>query len=275
MKELENLKETILRDAPRFTETDKFRFSCHKGLNCFTQCCADVTIFLTPYDIIRMKNRLGISSDEFLAAYTFVPFTEQQKVPVIVLKMGDDEQKTCPFLTPEGCSIYEDRPWACRMYPLGLASPSEDGSAIKQQFYFVMQEGNCCGFSEDKEWTVAEWIENQGVTLYNQMGESFKGITLHEFFRTGGRLEPEKMEMLYMGCYHLDKFRRFVFESKFLECFDIDPELVARIRSDDVELMEFAFQWLKFALFNEPTVKIRGSVLEAKRQKLLGKEQPK
>ncbi len=274
MKELQDLKETILRDAPRFTETDKFKFSCHKGLNCFTQCCADVTIFLTPYDILRMKRRLGISSDEFLASYTFVPFTQQQKLPVVVLKMGDDERRTCPFLAAEGCSIYEDRPWACRMYPLGLASPSEDAGPAEQRFYFLMQEGNCCGFNEDKEWMVGEWIENQGITLYNEMGELFKDISLHEFFRKDGRLDPEKMEMLYLGCYHLDKFRRFVFESRFLQHFDIDSELIEKIRIDDVELMKFAFQWLKFALFNEPTMRISESVLEAKKQRLLGKKQP-
>lgn len=49
---------------------DNFRFACHEGLDCFTRCCRDITIFLTPYDILRLKNGLGISSQKFLRNYT-------------------------------------------------------------------------------------------------------------------------------------------------------------------------------------------------------------
>jgi len=43
-----------------------FRFRCNPGVPCFTRCCGDVTIALTPYDVIRLKNALGVSSKEFL-----------------------------------------------------------------------------------------------------------------------------------------------------------------------------------------------------------------
>lgn len=274
MDKSEHLKETILNEAPRFTENDKFYFSCHKGLSCFTNCCADVTIFLTPYDIIRMKNRLGISSEEFLAKYTFVPFHKEQRFPVVVLKMGDDEGKRCPFVTARGCSIYEDRPWSCRMYPLGLASPRQNASAREERFYFLMQEGDCRGFEEGALRTVSEWLEDQGIRAYDEMGQPFKELTLHDFFRQDGKIDPQKMEMLYLGCYNLDKFRRFVFESRFLDYYELDRDTIERIRGDDVELMKFAVQWLKFALFNEPTIKIREQVLQQKRQKLNVNERP-
>jgi len=271
MNELENLKETILKDAPRFTENDGFRFSCRKGLNCFTQCCADVNIFLTPYDILRMKTRLGISSEEFLAQYTLVPFNDKQQLPVVILKMADGKDKRCPFVTSEGCTIYEDRPWSCRMYPLGLASPKEGACAGEQKFYFLMEESHCHGFGEAQEWTVRDWLDDQGIAIYDEMGEFFKEITLHDYFKRVS-LDPEKMEMFYMACYDLDRFKRFVFESRFFQYFDIDPELVERIRNDDVEMMKFAFQWLRFAMMGEPTIKIRGDVLESRKQRLFGDE---
>lgn len=273
MNDFDDIKESILKSAPRFRETDRFKFSCHPGVRCFTQCCADVNIFLTPYDILRMKNRLGISSEDFLARYTLIPFNEKQQVPIVALKMLEDQQKHCPFLGSEGCAIYEDRPWSCRMYPLGLASPGEGGREGEEEFYFLMQEGDCCGFQEDREWTVRQWLENQGIVEYNQMGESFKEIALHEEFRRSHRLDPEKMEMLYMACYNLDTFRRFVFETRFLSYFDIDAELVESIRNDDVQLMQFAFRWLRFALFNEPSIKVRDEVL-AIRKEQLGKQAP-
>jgi len=44
---------------------EAFQFNCAPGVSCFTQCCQDVTIVLTPYDVLRMKNALEIPSGEF------------------------------------------------------------------------------------------------------------------------------------------------------------------------------------------------------------------
>jgi hypothetical protein len=65
-----------------------------------------------------------------------------------------------------------------------------------------------------------------------------------------------------MACYNLERFRDFVFKSPFLKKFDVNPDIVASIRDDDVNLLEFAFQWLKFALFGEPTLTVRDQVTE-------------
>ena len=48
----------------------KFQFHCHPGVACFNACCKGIDIALTPYDILRLKNRLGISSTEFLVRHT-------------------------------------------------------------------------------------------------------------------------------------------------------------------------------------------------------------
>ncbi|SPE28139.1 conserved hypothetical protein (qmoABC associated) [Acidobacteriia bacterium SbA2] len=72
--------------------------------------------------------------------------------------------------------------------------------------------------------------------------------------------------MFYMACYDLDRFRRFVFESRFLELFEVDEARVEALRHDDEELLEFALQWLRFSLFQEKTMKIRREVAEARRR---------
>jgi len=72
--------------------------------------------------------------------------------------------------------------------------------------------------------------------------------------------------MFYTTCYKLDAFKRFVFESKFLNLFDIEKEVVNKIRADEVELMKFGCRWLKFALFGENTLKVKDEVLQAKKQ---------
>ena len=261
-EEMDNLKKEILEHYPRLSETDVFQFACHKDVPCFNDCCGDVNIFLTPYDIIRLKNKLGITSQEFLEKYTVSPFDKKQKYPVILLKMRDDEKKRCPFVTEEGCSVYEDRPWSCRMYPLGLASPKED--APEEEFYFLMKEDVCKGFAEEREQSVAEWMADQGINEYDEMGRLYKEVTLHDYFDKGGELLPEKMEMFHLVCYNIDKFRRFLFDSTFFDKFVITEHEKEIIESNDVELFKFGVQWLKFSLYGEKTMMIKDEVRAAK-----------
>jgi Fe-S-cluster containining protein len=268
MREIEKFKETILKEYPRLDLDSKFKFKCHPGVSCFNDCCGDVNIFLTPYDIIRMKNRLGIKSGEFLAKYAVSPFDENLPYPVILLKMNDDEKKTCHFVGVHGCSIYEDRPWACRMYPLGLASQNDKSPTAEKDFYFLLKESSCKGFEENNELSVADWIKDQGIEEYNEIGELFKKLTLHRFFQEKGKLEPKKIEMFFMVCYHIDKFRSFVFESSFLDKFVVDDETLKKIKNDDVELLKFGYKWLHFALFGEKTMEVKGDVFAAKKKEL-------
>ncbi|MBW1642703.1 MAG: hypothetical protein JRJ76_07680, partial [Deltaproteobacteria bacterium] len=78
----------------------KFRFACHKNLPCFTKCCANLNLVLTPYDVLRFKNRLNLSSEEFLENYTTSYVDEAYGVPVVKLKMNNDESRRCPFVSP-------------------------------------------------------------------------------------------------------------------------------------------------------------------------------
>ena len=45
---------------------DTFSFQCHSELSCFNRCCRNLNLFLYPYDVIRLKNGLGLSSDQFV-----------------------------------------------------------------------------------------------------------------------------------------------------------------------------------------------------------------
>ena len=136
----EQLKDKILADYPRLGLDDKFTFACHPGVSCFNRCCNDVNIFLSPYDVLRMKKRLGMVSSDFLDKYALLPVQKDMKTPVVVLRMNDDESKACPFLTDEGCGIYSDRPWPCRMYPLGLAAQKDTPDGWRgDRFDFLLQ----------------------------------------------------------------------------------------------------------------------------------------
>jgi len=248
----EALSKRIFEECDRLTEDDTFSFSCHPGVPCFNNCCGDVNIVLTPYDILRLKNRLGITSEEFHDRFALMPFTKEQRLPAVVIKMLEDEGKPCPFLGDEGCTVYEDRPWACRMYPMGLAAPGQ-GEAEKDQegFYFLLQEDKCKGHGEKRELTVGQWLDEQGIRPYDEMGEEFKELTLHPFFEKGGNLTPQQMHMFFLACFDLDAFRRFVCESTFLRRFEVDDETVEKLKTDDVELMRFGFKFVRFSLLGD------------------------
>jgi Fe-S-cluster containining protein len=262
---LGELERKVLEEYPRLGPSDKFQFSCHPGVKCFNKCCSDVNIVLTPYDVLRMKNRLGITSSEFLDKYALLPVNKEMKTPMVLLRMNEDEDKTCQFLTEEGCGIYSDRPWPCRMYPLGMAAQKDTEDGWRgDRFYFLLQEKGCMGFEEQKSWKVDEWLESQGLDEYEEWGEAFKELTLHEVFEDDeGELSPEKMHMLFTACYDLDKFREFVFESTLLQRFEIDEDFVHEMRCDDEALLRFAYLWLRFSLFGEKTVKVKQHVAEA------------
>jgi Fe-S-cluster containining protein len=243
-----------LRNKRQLAPDDSFPFSCHPDVPCFNHCCRDVNIVLTPLDVLRLARRLGISTTEFLDEHCMHPITKDLSLPVVMLKMGDDDAKNCRFVGEHGCGVYEDRPWACRMYPVGMAIPPARAGVDPKPVFFLFEDDYCRGREEEGRWTVAEWRADQGLPEREALEAGFQEIVSHPWFIGGRRLDAKRMEMLHMACYDLDRFRRFVFDSTFLKRFELEPNLVERIRNDDEELLRFAFRWLRYALFAEPTV---------------------
>ena len=236
----------------------QFKFRCHKELKCFTQCCRGINIILTPIDIIRLKKRLGLSSEQFLALYTEPQLLEKTDIPVVVLKLleadaGESGSSPCPFVRPEGCLVYEDRPTSCRYYPLGEISLAYKDDPEGEQFFFMVKEAHCLGFGEEKTWTVLEWRKDQGVDVNDRINAQWADLIVRK------RSLPPSMhwaeqakKMFFMASYNVDRFREFVFESSFLKRTPTEPKILERLRADDAALLEFGLRWLKGILF-KPT----------------------
>ncbi len=103
------------------TSETRFTFRCHPGVSCFNECCAETTIILSPYDVLRLKRHLQLTAKEFLSRYTDQYTDDFSGLPLVVLNMAG-EKKLCPFSTLAGCGVYEDRPATCRYYPVGVGS---------------------------------------------------------------------------------------------------------------------------------------------------------
>jgi Fe-S-cluster containining protein len=247
-------------DPVQLTLKSRFRFKCHKGISCFTKCCSNIDIMLTPYDVVALKKRLSLTSGEFLEKYTYTRVDEKVALPFIFLRMNDDKTKSCPFVTPEGCTIYEDRPANCRYYPIGQGTLKKElnSKIVDEEFFFFVREDHCKGFQESEEWTIANWRENQGIDQYDALDRDWKSILLMRYV-PAQRLDEKKQAMFSMACYDMDRFRRFIFESKFLEVFDIDDATREKMRRDDTELMLFGFKFLKYILMVEETLKTKSN----------------
>jgi hypothetical protein len=123
--------------------------------------------------------------------------------------------------------------------------------------YFLFEDDFCKGRTEPKDWTVDQWRTDQGVAAREEMEAGYREIVSHPWFIGGRQLDPKRMEIFHTACYDLDRFRDFVFDSTFLSRFELEDSLVATLRDDDMALLRFAFRWLRFALFAEPTMKVR------------------
>jgi len=239
-----------LNTGARMLEEDTFRFDCRPGLTCFTRCCKDADMYLYPYDIIRLKNRLGISSDRFLEQHTLTAFRDNPYFPSLMLKMSEDQEKTCPFLSPQGCNIYEDRPFSCRAYPLERAVARMGDEDKHTSFYFITNHAHCLGHKESRRWTVKEWIEDQKLQLFNEMNDLW--VAIDTLFR-GNPWGPQginspALKMAFMASFNIDKFKSFIFESTFFSRLDVPPQKIERLTASDKELMKFGFDWIKFFL---------------------------
>lgn len=249
--------------GPVMTWDDTFAFKCDSTVDCYNSCCSDVTIFLNPLDVARLRRALGISSTLFLKEYTHLVISPTSGLPAVVLKMSADETKVCPFVSDQGCSVYETRPFSCRLYPLD----SEQGV----EYTFVVRPDTCHGLSEPDQWTIERWRKDQGLYEYDELDHNLKDVmTADQVWEH--KIEDSRMQdMFRMALYDLDRFREFIFESSFLNKFQVDEDILEKIREDDVALLYFAGQWLRFVLFGKKGfLKIDPDYLETKKIEVMG-----
>lgn len=235
-----------------------FEFACHDGVACFTRCCRDADMYLYPYDIIRLKTCLGMHSEDFLMAHTFTALRETPYFPNVMLKMSERPGKPCPFLTDAGCSVYADRPYACRAYPLEPAMYGGDDSQLQIRCYLA-RHSYCLGHGEDQTWTAEAWMADQGMESYNRINARWAPIAArfrqNPFGPEG--VDSPAMKMTFMASYNMDTFRRFVFDSSFLSRYVIPRQRLAAIEESDVELLLLGFDWIRRFLFGQGTLSER------------------
>jgi len=246
-----------------FDENHVIKFRCYKGIECFNACCNSIDITLTPYDILRLKNHLGITSTEFLKKYT-VPF-EFNKGSIAGVKFLPEEGTTaCQFVTEEGCSVYGDRPTACRYYPVGLLSLRRADENFDRSSWALVQEDHCKGHNEDREISIKDYREEQGLEEYDENGHAWRELVL-KMKSAGpsiGQPSLASRQLFFMACYDLDRFREFVKSEGFQGTFKLSEDELKNLYEDDVALMKFSDRFIRQVMFGEESIAVHDDAVE-------------
>lgn len=224
---------------------ETFRFGCHPGVTCFTDCCRELELALTPYDVLRLSDHLRLAPSTFLDRYAVVEQGEDTAFPRVFLGMLDDGRASCPFVTASGCRVYADRPGACRTYPLGRgAFTTPDGT--RHERHVLLNEPHCHGFSEGDQQDIAAWQKDQELADYNAMNDELLPILHHPRLKDGPPTE-EEVE-IFLSLYSLDTFRRQLLDGSLALPFPSTADEHQELVKEDLALLRLGIRWLSHVL---------------------------
>ncbi len=233
-----------------------FTFQCHPGVSCYLKCCHNVKIYLFPYDVLRLKQRLNLHSAEFVRKYTRLGEGSHPFFPGVMLNMASSDELPCPFLSKEGCTVYPDRPSACRTYPLERGVENLHGNKRLKIHYYLTHHPYCKGHFEKRTYTVRQWERDQALhefNLYNELWAEVDALFASNPWCGEGEAGPLQ-QLAFMACYNIDDFRAYVEQHQLIQKFRIDKIARNRIKKDDSALLKFGFQWLLYYLGRQPTL---------------------
>lgn len=228
-----------------------FTFSCHPGVPCFTECCRELDLSLSPYDVLRLKKCLGLTSEQFLERYVLVEWQEDQILPVCYLTMVDDGRASCVFVGPQGCTVYADRPGSCRAYPLGRGvARKHDGTSTES--LVLLQEPHCQGFAEPCRQTAGTYLFEQGLERYNQFNDALLPLYQHRHLRNKTfRPTRRQFNQFMLALYDLDQFRKEMASGNIALHRPLNSRQLCGLTGDDEELLLLGIEWLRQEWFDE------------------------
>ncbi|MBN2358289.1 MAG: YkgJ family cysteine cluster protein [Deltaproteobacteria bacterium] len=222
-----------------------FCFDCRVDRSCLNACCTDLHLVLTPYDVLRLRRRLALPSADFLRDHGEAIEMPQTRFPILQLQMRRSD-RLCPWATGAGCTVYRDRPGACRAYPLGRTAQIGDRGQVVEQVV-LQREPHCLGFDGGPQWTAARWFENQELAPYSTWADRFSALVAR--VRLSGRtLNEQQRASVRLALYELDRFREFIKQRQLLRQLRVARDRHRQILDDDEAALSFGFEWLALLL---------------------------
>lgn len=234
------------KNVNRIEPGDAFFFACHSGVKCFTDCCRQLELALTPYDILRLKRETKLDSKTFLEKYVIQEQESDDVFPRFYLTMVDDGRASCVFVSDNGCTVYPGRPGACRAYPMGRAAIRQADNSI-DEFFVLQKESHCHGFDEQEEQNCDKYSTGQGLTQYSEFNDAVATILQHEKIRQGLRLSPKQIDAFVLALYDLDSFRKQLEDGRVAGSEKYNPT----VHKEDEQLLLFGVECLRRELFDQ------------------------
>ncbi len=237
----------IVLDSKDLRLEDEFFFRCYKGIVCFNRCCYDVKLLLTPYDLLRLKKNLRVSTEEFIENYGEVFIGEVTQLPVISINMNPYDY-SCPFLDEkEGCKVYPDRPSSCRIYPLARYVTEKDGEKI--ELYKIIRETHCKGHYEKRPIKVKAYLEEQELPTYHYFNDLWGEVVLKRQKFSDIPLTGDLLELIYLLAYDLETLKKEIKKGELTSYFT-KGDITLPIQ----ELLEKSLKIIRDEILSEKTL---------------------
>lgn len=247
---MQTVNDTLPNNFSRIELDQKFCFDCHPGVPCFTECCRELDLALTPYDVLRLKRQLKLQSGIFLEKYVIIEWDEQQLFPICYLTMVDDGRASCVFVDKSGCKVYDNRPGSCRAYPVGRGAIRKADGTVDESFVLVTED-HCKGFAEGKEQDVNIYFADQELETYNHFNDKLLELYQHDKIRAGFKPTRAQLDQYILALYNLDTFSQQMANDSISMKRPLTPMELQGLAGDDEKLLLLAISWLKQEFFGE------------------------
>jgi Fe-S-cluster containining protein len=252
-----NETKAFLNELPILRDDQSFCFRCDAQVACFNLCCADLNLVLSPYDVLMLRKGLEIESRPFLENYARVAIDPETGFPEVSMAMREDAKKSCPFVTDTGCRVYQHRPSACRMYPIGQGAQVDETGQIAEQFVLVREE-HCLGFQSDTRWTAQTWQADQKLEAYNRSNDLY--LRMVDAWRKKGRpLSREQFGIAILALYRTDAFQRYIRAKGLLDRTSLSQSQKDLILQNEAECLAFAMRWFQSVILSKAVKEAKGT----------------
>jgi Fe-S-cluster containining protein len=223
---------------------DRFRFFCGPHLSCFVECCRGTRIWLYPFDVLRISRSLGLSTGAFLDRFCCYYDEDGPGYPILLLRSADEGRGRCPFAQDPGCTIYPDRPWICRLFPVSPRECRTDRTPDEERRFSIVEWEGCRGVRNGPEVSIREWFERSGTAIYDETYLDWQDLTLG--LREGGRLPltGAAAELFKLGSYDPDRLLDELATGNWQQELPLTLEELTAARHDDLALLALSCRWL-------------------------------
>ncbi len=156
---LRNIDISEISNGTKYRSNDCVRISCNDCNGC-SSCCHDMgnSIILDPYDIYELSKATGNTFDILLKTCLELNMVDGVILPNIKMQANTN---ACIFLSDKGrCSIHDNRPGFCRLFPLGRIYENDSFSYFNQ-----IHE---CDYPNKSKIKIKKWLGIPNLNAYEK-----------------------------------------------------------------------------------------------------------